>query len=189
MSRIESVDTFKLLAITAIIVIHTTPYSNMPLNEEWYNHIGVFLNQISRFAVPYFFIISGYFYGAKINSGHEIKTLSIKILRKLFIIFVAWSFIYSLPHDISHIYNFGFLGAVQIAYFELMTRISDPITLIFQGTKVHLWFLVGIGFAVAISAIFLQLGLKKSLIIFAVILYIFGLLAKAYVDSPFWDRN
>lgn len=61
-SRIESVDLFRLLAIFCVIMIHAKPFLGSTLfGCGVNNYLGIFINQISRFAVPFFFTISGFF--------------------------------------------------------------------------------------------------------------------------------
>jgi len=80
LDRIKSVDVIRLLAITAVIVIHTSTFKNIP--GDLYENLFIILNQLSRFAVPFFFVIAGYFWGKKIRSGDSVTQVSI----------AAWSF-------------------------------------------------------------------------------------------------
>jgi surface polysaccharide O-acyltransferase-like enzyme len=55
MSRIDSVDTVKLIAITAVIAIHTNPFSHNTENvSSIYYCLNIIINQLARFAVPFF---------------------------------------------------------------------------------------------------------------------------------------
>lgn len=57
MSRIESVDIFRLIAIVAVITIHTSPFrADVIIESEAYKYLDVIFNQLSRFAVPFFFV-------------------------------------------------------------------------------------------------------------------------------------
>ncbi|WP_081367541.1 acyltransferase family protein [Alteromonas mediterranea] len=46
----------RVIAILAVIIIHTKPFF-----LAGNSNIGIFLHQVYRFAVPFFFVISGYF--------------------------------------------------------------------------------------------------------------------------------
>ena len=62
--RIQSIDTFKGLAILGVIVIHTEPFlaiQAIRVKSYWY-YLGNALQQISSFAVPFFFVAAGYFF-------------------------------------------------------------------------------------------------------------------------------
>jgi surface polysaccharide O-acyltransferase-like enzyme len=58
--RIKSIDSLRGLSILAVLLIHTTTRT---LEASNFNIVGfswtLFLNQIARFAVPLFFLISG----------------------------------------------------------------------------------------------------------------------------------
>jgi len=137
------VDVFKLLAITAVIAIHTEPFRGSASGESnLYQYLGVLINQLSRFAVPFFFVISGYFWGTKIKGSVSVASVSISIAKRICLIFAAWSVIYALPYNISSIFEHGLLGSITVAYCNLINLSKDPVTLMMQGTKVHLWFLI-----------------------------------------------
>ena len=103
--RIKSIDLIRIISILAVLVIHTTTRT---LEASKYNLVGfpvsIFLNQIARFAVPVFFIISGfvleYSWDNNLNYFQFIK----KRLSKIFIPFVFWSglyylFVYTQNHE------------------------------------------------------------------------------------------
>lgn len=92
--RIKSIDSLRGLAILAVILIHTTTRT---LEASNFNLVGfpltLFLNQIARFAVPLFFIISGFV--LEISFKKESYWSFIKRrLSKIFIPYTLWSFIY-----------------------------------------------------------------------------------------------
>ncbi len=190
MKRIESIDLFRLLAIIAVIIIHISWFKHdtvaNSLNTE--QTLYYFFNQISRFAVPFFFIISGYFWGVKIAQKHNVFQNSLPMAKKLFFLFIAWSLIYLLPFNIGVIYEYGVLAPIKVSYWHLVDMVQHPLTLLVQGTKVHLWFLVALLNALLISAFLVGRQQKVLLIILALSLYFIGLLAKAYSDTP-WGVN
>jgi surface polysaccharide O-acyltransferase-like enzyme len=184
MTRIESVDIFRLIAIVAVITIHTSPFRGDVVENETYKYLDVIFNQISRFAVPFFFIISGYFWGAKIRSGSDPMSSSIYMAKRILIIFLAWCFIYLLPLNLSSIYEYGALGPIKVAYWNISNLAQDPVTLLLQGTKVHLWFLIGMLCALMVSTFFVITKKTKLLIVLSISLYLFGVLAKSYANTP-----
>lgn len=190
MKRIESVDLFRLLAIIAVIIIHISWFKHdtvaNSLNTE--QTLYYFLNQLSRFAVPFFFIISGYFWGVKVSQKQDVVQSTFPMAKKVFFLFIAWSIIYLLPLNIGAIYDYGILGPIKISYWHLQSLLQQPLTLLVQGTKVHLWFLIALLNALFISAFFIYKKQKVLLMILALGLYFIGLLAKAYSDTP-WGVN
>jgi surface polysaccharide O-acyltransferase-like enzyme len=95
--RIQSVDTFRVLAIFAVVVIHTTPFVRdlRTFGTEW--DLALVLNQLARFAVPYFFLISGYFWATKIAHASSVRKPTMAMFKRVAVILFAWSLIYLLP--------------------------------------------------------------------------------------------
>jgi surface polysaccharide O-acyltransferase-like enzyme len=108
--RVKSIDLIRTISILAVMVIHTTTRT---LEAAKYNLVGfpisIFLNQIGRFAVPIFFLISGFVlefsWDESLNYFQFIK----KRLSKIFIPFVFWSAIYYL-----FVYNQNHENFIQV---------------------------------------------------------------------------
>jgi len=187
LSRIQSVDIFRLLAIVAVISIHTTPFDigqNSDYSYDW--KIGFFINQVARFAVPFFFVISGYFWGMKIRQGGNPIAYSLKSANRILSLLLFWCVIYLVPFDeiSSSFSELGLIGPIKHTYWHINSLLQDPFTLIFQGTRVHLWFLISLVISILISSLFLYKQWVNWLILFSIMLYIFGIFAKSYVDTP-----
>ena len=73
MDRSNSVDTARLFAIAAVIMIHTQPFSGAAASLRIYSYPYLLVNQLARFAVPMFFVLAGYFWGLKIRGGHSMR--------------------------------------------------------------------------------------------------------------------
>lgn len=185
MKRLGSVDTIRFLSVIAVIAIHTSPFNfqEVELRQKYY-YLDVFINQIARFGVPFFFLISGYFFGLKVNNGGEPLSVAMKSSKKIIVLFLLWSLIYLTPYNIMGFVEFGIFGPLKISYWRLLGLVSEPLDFLFQGSKVHLWFLVSLIMITLLSGIFLKYNKTKTLIILAVVLYVFGVLAKAYSATP-----
>lgn len=184
MTRISSVDTIRLLAIISVISIHTTPFSYNEYGGEIYYYLDIFINQMARFAVPFFFAISGYFWGIKIRNGADISSITKNMINRIGVLFFAWSLIYLIPFNIFNSFNHGALGPFRVAYWQFLTLFSNPTNTLFQGTKVHLWFLISLIFSVWICAFFIKRKLFKLLTLISIVLYVSGVLFKSYAGSP-----
>lgn len=185
MSRIKSVDIIRLLAITAVITGHTQ-LCITPGNTIVWKCLSVLINQTARFSVAFFFVISGYFWGRKIRNGVPIVDSSRTMAKRIIIVFIAWSIIYIPPYNLllRSLENYGLLGPVKVIYGNLIYQINDPVTLLMQGTKVHLWFLIALLCSLGISSFFVNRKYYKSLIALSVSLYFMGLLAGSYSQTP-----
>lgn len=79
----------------------------------------------------------------------------------------------------------GLSGTLKIAYWNLVSIVTHGnVTLFVQGTKAHLWFLPALLFALGISAFFVERGKYRALVYASVVLYLIGLAAKAYSNTP-----
>ena len=182
MSRIESVDVARLIAVTAVIAIHTKPFYGSSSADGKY--LSILLDQLARFAVPFFFIISGFFWGAKINKNGAVTSTSIVMAKRIFYLFIFWCIVYALPYNLNVMTEYGFFGAVKDAYGNFIKLTNEPVTLLMQGTKDHLWFLIALLFSLGISAFFVEKKRYKTLFVISVALYVIGLMCKAYADTP-----
>ncbi len=184
MKRLDSVDLFRLLAIIAVIALHTEPFASQsaPMGDTF--NLPTLIAQISRFAVPFFFIISGYFWGRKISETNSALYPSAKLAQRISIIFFIWTLIYAIPFSLAVFSQNSIVHLIKIIYCELVSAATNPTTLFFQGTKPHLWFLPALICCIAISAIFVANNRKNELLTIAIVLYAFGLLAKSYAATP-----
>jgi len=93
--RIKSIDSLRMLAILAVVLIHTTTRT---LEASKFNLIGfswtLFLNQIARFAVPLFFVISGFVLEISWDASLSYFSFLKKRFSRIFIPYVFWSLIY-----------------------------------------------------------------------------------------------
>lgn len=184
MNRIQSVDALRSIAIFAVIAIHTTPFKIQSLPNGDSLNLAIIINQMARFAVPFFFVVSGYFWAKKFNNFEEIFAPTVAMAKRIGFIFFAWSVIYLLPWNIYDSLVHGPTGPVKVFYQNLCYAFSNPLTIAMQGTKGHLWFLVGLLCSLSISALLIRMRLTSLLIALAVTLYAIGLTGKAYRDSP-----
>ncbi len=194
--RIPSVDVFKLVAMLAVILLHTEPFGfhYFQQKSDLFKFMHIIIDNLARFAVPFFFVISGYFWGTRLQAGRSINGITLRMIKHFSYIFVLWSCIYLLPYNISSISQYGLLGPLKLSYWSLCSAISDP-TVIFHGTKGHLWFLVGLICAVSISYLFIRYNMTRTLIAISISLYIVGVMAGSYSQSKvginihFYTRN
>ncbi len=148
--RTSSFEVLRTLGLLAVIIIHcetflSAEFSNFPA-AAW---AGEMLRSLSRFAVPYFFILSGYlFVQSSSQKGIPETELFKKYLKRLLPLFLAWSLIYAF---VPHRYMETFLdkglveGVLKRVYWHaaetLESLLAHPLSFLFHGTKIHLWFL------------------------------------------------
>ncbi|HVZ11553.1 MAG TPA: acyltransferase [Patescibacteria group bacterium] len=152
--RDYAVDFIRLVAILAVVVIHTTTYfldRVTPLTSEFY--VLHAINQFFRFAVPAFFAISGYLLASHYSKGLDIKKFYSRRFGKILIPYFSWSLIYFLvvfPNPIKDLfskifindlltgdtsYQLYFIPAIIILYFIF------PILINFKNFFLNKWFI------------------------------------------------
>jgi surface polysaccharide O-acyltransferase-like enzyme len=180
--RLASVDAWRFIAVVAVIAIHTTPEAASGATR-WFEP-SFLINQVARFAVPFFFVVSGYFWGQRVAKSSSVIATSSPTARRILVIFIVWTVIYALPYDVATVADGGPLEPLRTAWWHLNAQVAHPMTLLMQGTKSHLWFLVALLCALAISAVFVQYRWYVPLAVVAVLLYVVELLTKPYVQTP-----
>lgn len=183
-NRIKSVDAIRILAIFAVIVIHTVPFASKlnPVGVEL--NLATILTQLARFAVPFFFVISGYFWAGKIISTAALKRVTISMSIRIITIFLFWSSVYLIQTNIVQAMDHSLIYSIKIIYWDVVGILRSPYLFFLQGTKSHLWFLSSLLTSLLISFLLISLGMIRSLFLLALVLYIIGLMGKAYTDTP-----
>lgn len=146
--RINSIDILRMIAAFAVVIIHTPG-------------INPYVNAVSRFAVPIFFMISGYFYCV----SKEKKKLRIK---KIFILMITVNILFFL---------FRFLlNGIDFQYFiETFTlkRIMVFILLNESPVELHLWFLSALLYCMIVDYFVSGFFNKRKKWLMAVIIVLF----------------
>lgn len=127
--RLNGIDFFKFFAAISVVLIHTG-YGDTPTS------IVVALKLSLMWAVPFFFMVSGFFLAKKItdNNGFDL-TLIENIISKLFTIFILTSIIY-------------------IPVLIQQGNLTFGLKTILTGTYFHLWFLGSLIFSYFIAWFF-----------------------------------
>ena len=121
-----AVDIAKYVSALLVVCIHTFPF--IDINEMLNTY---FIQTICCLAVPFFFMISGYFLFRKIRNEEEDKDVLKKYLFRLLKIYLIWTVIY-LPYTI---YNYV---QAQSGWMGIFSYLRD---FLLNGSYYHLWFL------------------------------------------------
>lgn len=150
--RFAALDDFRLLAAALVVCIHTSPLTSfLPLGDFWLTRV------LARVAVPFFFMVSGYFLAQK-----GWKTMG-GFLKKIVLIYFGTVVLY-LPLNW---YN----GGMPLARW--------PRALLVDGTFYHLWYFPAVILGVLVARQLWRLGLPWGLAI-AGLLYLVGLGGDSY---------
>lgn len=78
--RNYSIDTFKFFAALSVVGIHTQPFAS--LEQSIYQNIYFILRVLFSFAVPFFFMSSGYLLCRGVNKTQDRKIYILRYLKK-----------------------------------------------------------------------------------------------------------
>jgi surface polysaccharide O-acyltransferase-like enzyme len=188
MERNTTFDFVKFFAIIFVICIHANPFIGVdyPLvNGEIINYI---IETVARFAVPFFFIVSGHLFTLKVTSKKENFYYFQKYILKLGKIFITWSIIYFL-YDAGQNSLKAFLSGESIKS-QVETAWAHTFsleTLFFRGsdTAYQLWYLTALIWSIVIVYVFIRWKKINLLLIVALMLNIIGLFGQSY--STFYE--
>lgn len=181
--RIESIDAMRVLAMLAVIQIHSPWYSKVNVTSL---DAATIADQLARFAVPFFFVISGYLWASRCAPTGDYWPRSVATSKRVLIIFCFWSLIYAIGPSLYVIRQEGLDSLIAN-----MIKVISPfdaikfITVVLQGTKNHLWFLPALAIAALISGALLARRQELILFVLAFSLFAVGLAGSAYSDAPY----
>ncbi|MBY6035812.1 acyltransferase [Fictibacillus nanhaiensis] len=171
MERIYSIDFIKFFAIFAVVVIHVFPLDGF---------MGYYvIDNVARFAVPFFFVASGYFFAQNMSkqksSFRYFKTYVLKLIK----IYLSWLIFYTF-YDVMLIFlNGNDVSDQLIEYFKPFTLLN----LIYYGkgtSGYQLWFLTALIWSTVTIFLFFQIKKMNTLFGISFVLNVIGLLGQSY---------
>ncbi|MGR5219206.1 acyltransferase [Vibrio parahaemolyticus] len=188
--KIASLETARVLAFLAVVLIHSQFLMSLNLGDSGEPWFGYIVNQLARFAVPLFFLISGYLIQPKLYSN-PFPTASQYAL-PLMRLWLIWSIIYLLvPFNLGIVVEQGYLTERQGYWDSLMVNLLNSIL---EGGLVHLWFLPSLVMAVYIIAFAVSVKKAQWVLVIGALLYLYGLMGGSYqvltgIEAPVFTRN
>lgn len=129
------VDFLRLVAILAVVLIHTT---NTSMQLGYYKidqmPLSLFLNHFARFAVGVFFAISGYLLAARYHPKTSVFSFYKRRLSKLLIPYLVWSAIYHIS-----IYDFKITSLFSLNFIQNLFSGNASYQLYFIPTIIVLY--------------------------------------------------
>lgn len=169
--KIKAVESLRIIASFFVVLLHYFPFEGS---------VKYVVDETARFAVPFFFVSSGYFVGKKLQNSEDFSSMY-KTLKRLAILFIAWQFIYFLNPIRNDIHEFGLIEAYLRKFEQVFYgSIEDKL---FDAFGFHLWFLSSLLFSLIIIYI-IKPKYYKMLFIIAGLAYLVGVLAKSYAATP-----
>lgn len=154
-----AINRFKLLAALLVIAIHTSPLTSFSAEADF-----VLTQILARVAVPFFFMVSGYFVLPRAIVSSE-KML--RYLKRIAFLYLEAVLLY-LPIGI---YAGHFRGAGPLTLLKM---------LIFDGTFYHLWYLPALLLGFCLMVLLLKKLPLPTVGILTSLLYLIGLFGDSY---------
>ncbi|WP_060678173.1 acyltransferase [Virgibacillus halodenitrificans] len=192
MERDYSIDFLKFFAIFAVVCIHTGTVSGVHIGNIDGDQLDFLIDITARFAVPFFFVTSGYLFIRKLKqlenkNDQEVTSQQnhyfYKYTTKLIKLWAAW-------------FIFYFLFDLLIKYVEtektsasLISMVKEHITSIFTWdlfyygagqNQYHLWFLLALIWSVMILFVAYKTNMLKTFLLIGLGLNILGMFGQSY---------
>jgi surface polysaccharide O-acyltransferase-like enzyme len=164
-ARSDSLDAFRLIAILFVVALH------IELNHDLPEEVAVLIRLGSRWAVPFFFILTGYFLGP--DEPAILRKSATQSARLL------WIFCFA-----SLLYVPAVILAVGVRTGLL--QILQPATFAY-GTQYHLWFLSSMFVGLQIIHAAYRFGLQKYLPFLAAMIVLLALATGSYGALYGWN--
>jgi len=178
MTRNNSIDNIRLLAIFGVVILHSFPFALVDNMRP----LAIAINQLTRFAVPCFFVLSGFLYAQRVWSNGASASLRKSAPRIIFLYFF-WCVFYVLPYNVSLIIGATAKAPFSNAVFNFLMWVATPENFLLGGSKAHLWFLSALFCATVVCTPFIAHRRIWPMLVVSFGLYIVGLLADPYRDS------
>jgi surface polysaccharide O-acyltransferase-like enzyme len=171
MQRNYAIDFIKFFAILAVVIIHT-----FPGNDQ----LGYFiLDNLSRFAVPFFFVASGYLFSLKVNDNPQSFVYFKKYVTKILKIYISWLIFYAGYDVIRILLTDGNVKAELSKYKVNLTVLN--LLYYGQGTSGYqLWFVISLVWSIVILYLFYRLKKVSLLLVIAFCFNLLGLFGQSY---------
>lgn len=163
-SRNNSIDIFRLVCSLMVVAIHTHPFSEV---NEFMGFI--FTDALTRIAVPFFLVVSGYFYFDKLV---KMQNIMIKYVKKIAVIYTIWS----IPYFLINVW----VWHDEFSLIEIIKRLV--IDYLFLGTSFQFWYFPALIYSVIIFTFIYKLfkGKMLPILIISIILFVLGCLFTSY---------
>lgn len=192
--RISSIEIGRVAAVFAVICLHTRPFYDWPGTDSG-RFIYFLIDSFCRFAVPFFFMASGYFFAKSYVEGAAPGKLLGKYISRIGIWLLVWSLIYAvLPDDffwmtLRHGPQEGLWEGGKTQWLETARFLSDsPVSFFLESTAIHLWFLISLMMSLMVLAIFLKIKKISWGVGLGFILLVLAFLMKPYQLTPLGIR-
>lgn len=163
--KYDFVDVCKFVACICIVGIHTAAFSDC-MGGDYYLQSGVF-----RLAVPFFFVVSGFFFGKQLLTAKDSRQVLKKYIYRLGVPLAFWETINIVIEILKQLFVKR-LPASEIAYNIIKSILFYP-----YGA---LWYVQALMIAAIIIAYIYKKGWLEKCLFVSAVLFVAGLLGNSY---------
>lgn len=169
----QKIRNLSFIAIIAVLFIHTNSSASNP--DSCIAFIHSLIHNASNFAVPLFFIISGYLFFYQKDEMHHVKNNIRKRIRTLMIPYIIWCTLFIMQIWVASHFKtlnndyFSILHNGEILRFLKRVYIAPPLAF-------HLWYVRDLLGLVALSPLIFLCQRKHPLVFLLIVIVICGLL-------------
>jgi surface polysaccharide O-acyltransferase-like enzyme len=164
--RNNSIDCFRYFCALLVVVIHAHPlaYFSKELNS-------ISIDYFTRIAVPFFFMVSGYYFTKKIIANKaNLKAYLLSILG----IYAFWSVVYAVKANLSNI---------KKHHIDMKIVKNVLLGFLYKGTSEHLWYIPSLMLAIIVLYVFYRLKIRKVLYAYSILVFTVACLGFSYNTS------
>ena len=178
--RLHSIDAMRIVAMGFVVMIHTDPFQGLSTAGT---AITFGIKTTGRFAVPFFFLASGYFFAVKTAGGDPAGYVRARA-RALVSLYV-FGLVLAAPTFLAGRLVRAALEDRSLATTatESLVEFTDPVALLYYGTSVTtiLWFLPALLGAFLLVSLFVRAGRTDVMLPVAAAFHLVGLAVGTYL--------
>ena len=177
--RIYSIDAMRIVAMVFVVMIHTDPFQGLSAAGTT---ITFGIKTTGRFAVPFFFLASGYFFAYKTAGGDP--TGYVRARARALVSLYVFGLVLAAPTFLAgRLVRAAIEGrSLATTTTESLVEFVDPVALLYYGTSVSviLWFLPALLFSFLLVSLFVRLGRLNAMLPVAAAVHVVGVIVGTY---------
>ncbi len=185
-TKIASIEAVRAIAIFCIIATHTAPFLRTAASYDGWYYLGHIIQQLNSFAVPFFFITSGYFFSLGIGKYGLQEQLK-RYIPRIMLLLLIWVLLNGLfwGQWLQEVIESGSLRPMLANLLSVPAyAMQRPDVFFFWGTAVPLWFLVSLIEGCLLLSLLVALKLNKnSILVIGAAAYLFMLSVSVYSET------
>lgn len=175
----------RVFAALGVICMHAEPLvpGRLAVDTPLSMTLAWCIQVLSLFAVPYFFIVSGHFFGNEARASSPLVAFR-RLAARLVPMFLFWDLFFALAPTPYAAGRFGFFPAIWRNLGFLLRDLRDnPLKVLYDGSSIQLWFLPACIIAAGLATLFLSMKRPTAMLVLGVALFLIGLLGQAWGEA------